>query len=93
MIKIRIKEFTQSFFLVFIIWIFFDHFYIQPSINENRELFDSWDNFIKNLGMNYLHIFVMSWILFWYIFVKDNQKILKKYSKKEDKENDNNNLK
>lgn len=88
-----LKELTQSFFLVLIIWVLLDHFYIQPNTNEKRELFNSWDNFIKDLGMNYLHVFAISWILFWYLFIKDSQKILKKYSKKEDKKNDNNNLK
>ena len=55
---IRIKELAQSFFLVFIIWVLFDHFYIQPNLNEKRELFNSWDNFIKSLGVDFILVYI-----------------------------------
>lgn len=82
--KILFKELAQSFLLVFVLFVLVDHFFIAPNIVEIKE--SGIENWMRDNGINFIHIYLIVWISFWYIFIKDGQKILNKYSKKKEGE-------
>lgn len=82
--KILLKELAQSFLLVFVLFVLVDHFFIAPNIVEIKE--SGIENWMRDNGINFIHIYLIVWISFWWIFIKDGQKILNKYSNLKKKE-------
>lgn len=82
--KILFKELTQSFLLVFVLFVLVDYFFITPNIIAIKE--SGVENWMRDNGVNFIHIYLVIWILFWWIFIKDGQKILNKYSNLKKKE-------
>lgn len=82
--KILLKELAQSFILVFVLFVLVDHFFIAPNIIAIKE--SGVENWMRDNGINFIHIYLIVWISFWYIFIKDGQKILNKYSNSKKKE-------
>lgn len=78
--KSLFKELSQSFILVFILFVLVEYFFVKPNIVSLKE--SGIENWLRDNGINFIHIYLVVWISFWFIFIKDNQKILNKYSKK-----------
>ncbi|MFV0562203.1 hypothetical protein [Malaciobacter mytili] len=82
--KILLKELIQAFLLVFVLFVLVDYFFIAPNIIAIKE--SGVENWMRDNGINFIHIYLFVWLIFWYIFIKDGQKILNKYSNLKKKE-------